>query len=54
MIRILFLVPAGCKQHRMKKSLYANFLLDIALALLIVDETEVSCGVIVGKAANTF
>jgi hypothetical protein len=38
----------------MKKSLHTNFLLDIALALLILDETKVSCGVIVGKAANTF
>lgn len=37
----------------MKKSLHMNFLLDIALALLILDETKVNCGVIVVQSSSS-
>jgi hypothetical protein len=33
----------------MKKRLHVKLLLGAAVALFILDETEVSCGVIVGK-----
>jgi hypothetical protein len=31
-----------------------NFLLGIAIALITLDETQVSCGIIVGKVTNMF
>jgi hypothetical protein len=49
---LLYFIPAACKRHSMKKQLQMNFLLGVAVALFILDETQVSCGVIVGKVTS--